>query len=248
MAISIAKLEAAAARGWRAPEEASLGSWLLRAAGGFTGRANSALAIGSAGLPLPAAIESVRRWYEARGLRAMVAVPFPLGGPPSRVDQFLADRGWPVRSSAATVMTASLAVLARHAVPVPVDVHAEPDEAWLRLYHYRGQQPPPIARTLLMSAPWQAFGSVRADGETIAVGRVAAASGWAGLTAIEVHPEHRRRGLATAITAALAALAVGRGVAGLYLQVENDNVAARSLYACAGFADHHGYHYRMAPA
>jgi N-acetylglutamate synthase len=31
------------------------------------------------------------------------------------------------------------------------------------------------------------------------------------------------------------------------LQVENDNAAARMLYRGVGFADHHGYHYRMAP-
>jgi ribosomal protein S18 acetylase RimI-like enzyme len=43
--------------------------------------------------------------------------------------------------------------------------------------------------------------------QAITIGRVAAAAGWAGLTAIEVHPAHRRRGLARAVTAALAAQA-----------------------------------------
>jgi ribosomal protein S18 acetylase RimI-like enzyme len=115
------------------------------------------------------------------------------------------------------------------------------------LYHYRGQQPPPIVRRLLMSAPWQAFGSVRAAGQTIAVGRVAVAGEWAGLTAVEVHPDHRRRGLATAITAVLAAAAAARGVTGIYLQVEDGNLPARGLYRRAGFTSHHGYHYRIAP-
>ena len=40
--ISIADLETRAARGWQAPQEEWLGGWLLRAADGFTGRANSA--------------------------------------------------------------------------------------------------------------------------------------------------------------------------------------------------------------
>ena len=79
------------------------------------------------------------------------------------------------------------------------------------MYHYRGQQLPPMARRLLMSAPWQEFASVREDGETIAIGRVAADAGWAGITAIETDPRHRRRGLATAVTAALATLAVEHG-------------------------------------
>jgi hypothetical protein len=39
MPIPIADLEQAAAGGWRAPDQAVLGRWLLRSAGGFTGRA-----------------------------------------------------------------------------------------------------------------------------------------------------------------------------------------------------------------
>ena len=59
---------------------------------------------------------------------------------------------------------------------------------------------------------------------------MAAAAGWAGLTAIEVAPGHRRRGLATVVTAALAAQAAAHGAGYLYLQVEDDNEAARALY------------------
>lgn len=68
MTISILDLEEAAACGWRAPEEAALGRWLLRAAEGFTGRANSALAVGDPGMPLAAAVSEVCRWYQALGL------------------------------------------------------------------------------------------------------------------------------------------------------------------------------------
>ena len=269
MAISIAALEAAAADGWRGTEEAALGGWLLRAADGFTGRANSALAVGDPGLPLAAAIGKVSEWYQARGLPAMIAVAYPLGRPrDSEVDRLLEDRGWLVRPAPATVMTAAAGAIARTAgaIPrpagiarpagaiartaggLPVSMDGKPDDNWLALYHYRGQQPPPVVRRLLMSAPWQAFGSVREAGQTLAVGRVAVAGDWAGLTAVEVHPGHRRRGLATAITAALAAEAAARGVTGIYLQVEDSNAAARALYHRVGFTDHHGYHYRIAPA
>jgi N-acetylglutamate synthase len=250
MAISISGLETAAARGWRAPQETPLGSWLLRAAGGFTGRANSALAVGDPGMPLAAAIGEVCHWYQARGLPAMVAVPFPLGqAQRAGIDRFLHERGWPIRSAAATVMTAAPGAVVRRApaAAVPVDMTAEPDDGWLSLYRYRGQRPPPVSRQLLMSAPWQAFASVREAGEVLAIGRLAAAGEWAGFTAFEVDPACRRRGLASAIIAALAGLARDRGISGLYLQVENDNAAARSLYRRAGFADHHGYHYRIAP-
>ena len=98
---------------------------------------------------------------------------------------------------------------------------------------------------MLLSAPWQAFASLRPGGATIAIGRAAGAGSWAGLTAIEVDPRCRRRGLGAAVTAALAAAARGRGADWLYLQVEDDNAAARALYQKLGFADHHGYHYRV---
>lgn len=248
MPVSIAELEAAAAQGWRAPEEAALGGWLLRAAEGFTGRANSALAVGDPGLPLAGALTAVCDWYATRGLPPMVAVPHPLGRPgDSHVGRFLGQRGWGVRPGPAVVMTAATAEVARSGPADAAELRPEPDQAWLDLYHYRGRQLPPIARRLLLSAPFQAFASIRHDGGTVAIGRVAVAAGWGGLTAVEVHPGYRRAGLATAITAALAGAAAGQGAGRLYLQVEEANTPALALYARSGFTGHHGYHYRIAP-
>jgi GNAT superfamily N-acetyltransferase len=287
MTISIPDLEQRAALGWRAPEEERLGDWLLRAAGGFTGRANSALATGHPGCPLDQAARAVQDWYQARALPAMIAVPYPAARPQAiAADRFLAECGWGVRPGTATVMTARTEQVARVAgpvlpgegpaglagegpagpvgggtgrpaggdpapvpieVPVEVEMDPEPSEEWLALYHYRGQPSlPPIARQVLTSAPWQAFASIRGGGETVAIGRVAVAAGWAGLTAIEVAPGHRRRGLATAVTAALAAQAAAHGAGHLYLQVEGDNEPARTLYRRMGFLAHHDYHYRIA--
>jgi N-acetylglutamate synthase len=248
MPVSIAELEAAAAQGWRAPEQAPLGGWLLRAAEGFTGRANSALAVGDPGLPLAGALTTVCDWYAARGLPPMVAVPHPLGRPgDSHVDRYLGQRGWSVRPGPAVVMTAATAEVARGGPAGAAELRPEPDQSWLDLYHHRGQQMPPIARRLLLSAPFQAFASIRRDGATVAIGRVAVAAGWGGLTAVEVHPGYRRTGLATAITTALAGAAAGRSAAHLYLQVEEANTPALALYARSGFTAHHRYHYRIAP-
>ena len=280
MTISIPDLERRAALGWRAPEEERLGDWLLRAAAGFTGRANSALATGHPGCPLDQAARAVRDWYQARGLPAMIAIPYPAARPQAvPLDGFLAGLGWGVRARTATVMTAQAGQVAEAArtvrtsraaaglagggpaglaggspalvpmeVPMGVEMDPEPSEEWLALYHYRGQPSlPPIARQVLTSAPWQAFASIRASGQTVAIGRVAAAADWAGLTAIEVAPGYRRRGLATVVTAALAAAAAEHGAGHVYLQVEDDNEPARMLYRRIGFTAHHDYHYRIAP-
>jgi ribosomal protein S18 acetylase RimI-like enzyme len=258
--ISIEELERAAAPGWRGVEEEHLGDWLLRSAGGFTGRANSALAAGDPGLPVVGAAERVTAWYRARGLPAMIAVPYPAGEPhSSALDVALAGLGWTVRARPATVMIAAAAYLVDAdpagrppgdpaADVIRIEIDREPDEAWLARYHYAGTRLPPVARQVLLSAPWQAFASARVGHRTVAIGRVAVAGGWAGLTAIEVDPQWRRHGLGAAVTTALAAAARSRGADWLYLQVEDANDAAFWLYAKLGFSVHHGYHYRVAPA
>jgi ribosomal protein S18 acetylase RimI-like enzyme len=264
--LDIDDLERAAARHWQAPETEPLGEWLLRAAAGFTGRANSALCVGDPGVPLPAAVARVEDWYRRRALPPMIVVPGPLqsGAAPAPLDHFLAERSWVLRPGPALVMTAEIADIP----PVPPDtllpdtlppntvVHLapQPDAAWLAMYRYRGQDLPPIARTLLMSAPWQAFASIRQAGRTVAVGRISVAAQpqpdepWGAITAVEVDATCRRQGLGAAITAVLAAAAADRGARRVLLQVETGNTPARALYARLGFRDSHRYHYRVAPA
>ncbi len=229
---TIAELEAVAAAGWRAPEQAPLGQWLLRAAEGFTGRANSALATGDPGMPLADALTGVCNWYAARGLPPMVAVPYPLGRPgDSDLGRLLDRRGWGTRSGPAIVMTAPTAGLAR---------------LWPAGKPTCGRSPtrPGSASTTTGDGNCRRSRggccSRRRSRRSPASGATAAPSpsagspsrhGWGGLTAVEVHPGYRRTGLATAITAALAGAAARQGAASLYLQVEEDNTAARALYA-----------------
>jgi GNAT superfamily N-acetyltransferase len=259
--LTLEELERTAARHWQAPQTEPLGQWLLRAAQGFTGRANSALAIGHPGRPLPDAVAAVTAWYRRRGLPPMIAVPLPLRADQStsgpRLDAFLAERSWRLRSVPAFVMTAAIADLPNPSNPstpstpplnITVRLDPEPDAAWLALYRYRGQDLPPIARTLLLSAPWQSFASVRTEpGQAAAVGRVSVAGSWAAITAVEVDSAQRRHGLGGAITAALTAAAARRDASHVLLQVEADNTAARALYVRCGFRDTHRYHYRIAP-
>jgi len=74
---SIVAFERIAAAHWRGTEEEWLGDWLLRAAEGFTGRANSALPLGDPGLPPDEALDAVTRWYRDRELRPMIVIPTP---------------------------------------------------------------------------------------------------------------------------------------------------------------------------
>ena len=248
------ELERVAAAHWRGTEEEWLGEWLLRAADGFTGRANSALPLGDPGLPLDDALDYVTGWYRARGLTPMISVPTPLpdGSPGRGLDAELADRGWAIRPGPAFVMVADLPLaVTRPGLPAGAVVRAdgEPDEAWLARYHYRGTDTrPPVMREVLASAQDQAFMSIRAESGVLAIARLSIAEGWAGLTAVEVDPLRRRAGLGRAITEAACAEAAGRGVRRIFLQVEVGNAGARALYERSGFRYSHRYHYRMAPA
>jgi ribosomal protein S18 acetylase RimI-like enzyme len=103
-------------------------------------------------------------------------------------------------------------------------------------------------RTVLMSAPEQAFASIHGDaGEVLAIGRLSIADGWAGITAVEVKQARRGAGLGMALTRAICAEAAARGARRVFLQVETDNIPARTLYERCGFRYSHRYHYRVAP-
>lgn len=245
----ILELSEAGAEGWWAPESRWLGRWLLRAGSGFTRRANSALPLGDPGRDLTEALGEVERFYRDRGLVPTIVVPHALAGPHADpLDRWLAAHGWGVDGAAARVLTAEAAATAAGSTEADaVALAEEPDAAWLATYHYRGEPLPAVGRTLLTSARWQAFATVRRDGATIAIGRVAGGLRWAGVTAVEVVPDRRRQGWGRTVVAALAGEAVRRGAARLYLQVGEENLGARALYRATGWRDHHRYHYRVAP-
>jgi GNAT superfamily N-acetyltransferase len=239
--LGVEDLERVAARGWRALEEDDLGDWLLRAGGGFTGRANSVLVAGDPGLPLPAAVAAVTRWYDERGLRPCAQLP----GVQSRAaDAAFAAAGWE-RDEDVLVLTAPIGP--PRPVAVPVELAAAPDEAWLTGYRYRGSELPPVAVEVLTSAEDAVFASVRLappPAPLAAVARGVLTDGWLGVTAVTVAEEHRRRGLATAVMDSLQGWAAERGAHSVYLQVVAGNAPARALYRRAGFIEHHRYHYR----
>ncbi|PZF83503.1 GNAT family N-acetyltransferase [Jiangella anatolica] len=241
-------LEAAALHGWRALESSWVDGWLLRAAGGFTGRANSCLPLDDPGRPLPDAVALVEDWYRSRGLVPAFQVPEPLG---RALGPVLDARGWPAPEDRTFVMVAPLSVVRgveRPGLP-PVRVDDRPDDDWLAGYHYRGGELPAHAVSVLVNAETVGFASVDDDGVRVAIARGAVSSApsgrrWLGVTAVEVTPSARRRGLGGHIVTGLAAWAERHGATDVYLQVAEPNEPARATYRKAGFAEHHAYHYR----
>ncbi|MEN3614397.1 GNAT family N-acetyltransferase [Plantactinospora sp. ZYX-F-223] len=81
----------------------------------------------------------------------------------------------------------------------------------------------------------------------VARGTVTGQHRWLGLSLIEVVPSARRQGLAQHLIRALAEWAAGLGATRAFLQVEERNEAAVSLYRRLGFSTHHTYQTRVAP-
>ncbi|WP_371527368.1 GNAT family N-acetyltransferase [Streptomyces sp. NBC_01283] len=252
-AASYAELARVAARAWQPVESEPLGEWELRAAAGFTRRANSVLPTGDPGRPLDDALDYVREWYAARELPAYIQTATGAAGTQEMLCAELAERGWE-REVSAELHIGALAPLGDLEAPgagvEQVRLARTLDEAWLRRYQRSGV-PGPHVYKVLAGGPSVWFASVPGasrDAGPAAIGRCVVDGRWAGFMAVEVDPAHRRQGLATAVMAALSRQALAEGASAAWLQVEDDNEGARALYGGLGFAAHHTYHHYRYPS
>ncbi len=242
----IAAMERAAAQAWPAPDTGRVGEWLLRAAGGWTGRANSALPVGEPGRSLSAAIDEVVIWYRDRQLPPRVNVPLPLAAP---VNAALDERGW-ASSPPVLVQAAPLPALAAGAADLPpATLETRPAPDWLAMVADRKGGLPAPALSVLTGPAEVRFAAVRdGDGMLLGAARGAVTGYRLHLALIEVAPAARRRGLARHLIRQLAGWAGGLGAHTAYLQVEQRNEPALGLYAGLGFTTHHTYVTRTGPA
>ncbi|MFJ3854979.1 GNAT family N-acetyltransferase [Streptomyces sp. NPDC090085] len=242
-AASFEELSRVAARSWQPLESERLGGWTLRAAAGFTRRANSVLPEGEPGIPLDDALARVTSWYARRDLPAYVQAATGAAGTQELLCAELERRGW-VSEASAEVRIGALAPVGDVDAPASGSVRLTrvPDEDWLG--RYGRVDDPEVARRVLVEGPSVWFASLEGGR---AVGRCVVDGRWAGFAAVAVDPAHRRQGLATAVMAALARRALEEGASAAWLQVETDNADALSLYDRLGFAAHHAYHHYRAP-
>ncbi|MHC5258775.1 GNAT family N-acetyltransferase [Streptomyces sp. UC4497] len=239
------ELARAAARAWQPIESERLGEWELRAADGFTRRANSVLPLGDPGCPLDDALDHVQEWYAARGLPAYAQTATGAEGAQEVLCAGLEERGW-VREVSAELRIAALAPIGDAPDAPHVLLSREPDEAWLARYQRKGASE--VALKVLCAGPSVWFATVPGESDVpAAIGRCVVDGRWAGFAAVEVDPAQRRRGLATDVMTALARQALDEGASAAWLQVEAENEGARALYDRMDFATHHTYHHYRAP-
>jgi len=270
---AVARVENLCADAWPARVDRPLGAWRLRATGGFTGRANAALAVGDPGVPVPAALEVVRAFADEHGVAPRVHAP--VGSP---WDRAVAREGWVLDAgheagAEVAVLVADVDRLAAAALPddaAPQNhdaggrpgAHAvvltdRPDAAWWALS--LGRDPTPDERWVLdpaghvdvsgaapAAATFEvrtAFGSVPGTG----VIRAAVVGDHAHLSRLAVRPQGRRAEVGTRLTAVAAAWARKQGARWAVLQVALHNTAARAFYDALGATEHHRYRYLVPP-
>jgi GNAT superfamily N-acetyltransferase len=239
-------LERICSEGWRAVDQEPLGEWMLRAAGGFTGRANSARVGGDPGTTTNQALAAVRRFYDERGLRPMAQVVVGSDGQAT-----CESAGWVQArpdGQDAIVQVTSVAQSRRAVARQSSESVAITDtlgDDWMAAYGRTADADPSVVRRVMESGDHVAF--ARIGDPVVAVGRGVVTGDWMGLQAVEVLPEHRGHGLATTVVDALLSWGASQGALSAYLQTLPDNAAALALYARYGFTTHHSYRY-LAPA
>ncbi len=244
---AIARLENLCVDAWPAVVERRLGAWRLRAAGGWPGRANSALVIGDPGMPIASALSVASAFAAEHGIPTRAQVP--QGSP---WDTAVTLQGWVLEEShaAGPVAAVLVAPLETGGVglaasgPVRIGWADRPDAAWWEA----GEAPMPAQRAAV-GPPTIGFGlATGSDGAVLGRIRAAVVQDHLHLSMLDVRPAARSRGLGTALLAAAAAWGQERGARWAVLQAAVHNAEALALYGRAGFTEHHRYRYLVPPA
>lgn len=224
--------------------------WLLAMDAGTVSRARSAVPLRHEP-PAPALLDEIERRYRARDLTPLLRLPAVACFDGLRAD--LAARGYAAATPTLTQVARSSEAAGqtsaeRGAIPsqeADVSLSATADEDWASVFLGEGFDPVDGSYrvSMLRRGRETVYASVRVEGTVAAVGTGCYAHGWCGVHGMRTAPAYRGRGFASRIVAALAREAVVRNVERMFLQVEQGNRAAQSIYARAGFRTAWAYAY-----
>jgi N-acetylglutamate synthase len=246
---------------WPAEHTEPLDSWILRASGGITRRANSVFTWGK--FPVdPEWLRQVESFYHDRGLPVYYHVS---AASPDGLDAKLDQLGY-LKDAPTIVMTAeSKEVLALSKLKWEQKAKAELTSEWLTsaedgrldpaakeiwLNHFMSMEKfsderADFYRGLMdRISPIKGFMQLRLNGVTAAVGTAVVEKGWAGLINVVVGEQFRGQGISYRLIQGLAEWSTQQGATNLYLQVMADNNSAIRSYTNLGFSPLYGYHYR----
>jgi ribosomal protein S18 acetylase RimI-like enzyme len=218
-----------------------LDGWLLALDDGTVGRAHSAVPLRHHDVRVDL-VDAIVERYAQRGLAAVFRVPQEPAFDALKDD--LHARGH-AASQPTLTMTAAVDDIVALPAPGAVELVNTPHDGWARVFLGEGFDPVDGASRIgiLRRAHRTLFAAARYDGQVVAVGSACYAHEWCGIHGMRTAPAWRGRGLASSILVALAREAQRHGITRAFLQVEQDNAVAQSLYRRAGFAGAWVYEY-----
>ncbi|HYF19948.1 MAG TPA: GNAT family N-acetyltransferase [Ramlibacter sp.] len=218
-----------------------LDGWLLPLDDGTVGRAHSAVPLRHEDVRGDL-LEAIQARYSERRLAAAFRLPQEPAFDALK-DELDARRYSP--SQPTLTMVAAVEDVASLAAPGAVELANAPHESWSSVFLGEGFDPVDGASrvAILRRAHRSLFAAARFDGRVVAVGSACYAHDWCGIHGMRTLPAWRGRGLASSILAALAREAQRRGITRAFLQVEQANAPAQSLYRRAGFGPAWTYEY-----
>lgn len=242
----LSRIEDAGLNASAPPQQRVLGGWILRLSPGKAKRARCVNALAVGRLPLDELLRRAEMVFDQVGLPFIVRItPFTQ---PSTLDATLAARGFVAFDDTRVMVLGGLAPRPEPAPPAGC-VFEHPGHGAFAdaVGMLRGS---PLAQRQahaerLRAAPSAYVGVVlRRAGEILACGQMALEDDLVGLYDINTAAPWRRCGLGSAICEYLLHKAYEAGAHCAYLQVDADNLPARSVYQRLGFADAYAYHYR----
>jgi ribosomal protein S18 acetylase RimI-like enzyme len=237
----IASLELATLDAVAPPDRQEIDGWLLPFDVSTIGRAKSAVPLRHHNIDLRQ-IATIESRYAERGLQAAFRVADVPGLIPVHAE--LADLGYQAQQPT-QVQIGTVQQMRAICTGKPADVHGTPDAAWSRVYLAEGFDPVDGAHRVraLSRSAHVVYACVVEDGQSVAAGTAALSQGWCSVHGMRTLPTHRGLGLAARVLAGLADAAAEHQLTRVFLQVEEGNAAALSLYRRAGFTTVWRYHY-----
>lgn len=226
--------------------------WILRASGTDTRRANSVTALQDSALPLDEKIAYAEAWYRAHGQQAVFRLTQMFS--PADLDGMLAQRGY-TREVETYMMTFDLdRGLPRASYDLPAGakvVERSAAEGLDDVHRMKAVTPEQHERDLMRQSLWkgeQVFLSLKTINGVASTGMARLEAGHVGIFNMRTASKARGKGYATLLVAYLLAWGLEQGARKAFLQVDQANAPAISVYKRFGFEPAYGYWHRVQPA
>ncbi|AMJ61362.1 hypothetical protein AXW83_14610 [Bosea sp. PAMC 26642] len=229
---------------WPAPATLLIGDWVVRFASGYSGRANSASPIAAGAEMDDDTLALIEELYRADGLQPCIRLT-PLVGAETRA-RVLA-RGFTIKDASFGMIAALDGI--EPTIEPEIEIEAGPSADWIAgvaanqtgVKTHAGNLAAIVEKIRLPAA----FATLLVAGEPIAYGMSVAERGMAEIGGIVVGADHRGQGFGRRIVSGLMAWARAMEAQSAYLQVEQTNTPAISLYESLGFRRLYAYETRI---